>query len=131
MNLEGVRFLSMEEVALIHQAVVALHGGSIALRDRGLLESAVAVPQTQFSGQYLHPDIASMSAAYLFHLCNNHPFIDGNKRVALAAAETFLRLNRTGIQATNDELVELTMQVAKGILAKEDVAAYIRSRLTH
>lgn len=123
------RFLSVDEVLLIHAAVIDLHGGSRELRDRGLLESAVAMPSSQFGGQFLHDDLAAMAAAYLFHLNKNHAFVDGNKRVALASAETFLTLNGFQIDATNDEVVDITLQVADGRLGKEDLTTYFRQSL--
>src|SRR5262245_19829607 len=103
-----IRFLSVDELIVIHQRVISAHGGSLGIRDRGLLESAGSVPAAQFSGQYLHPDVPGMAAAYLFHLCKNHPFIDGNKRVALAASDVFLELNDHQLAATDNELEQLT-----------------------
>lgn len=99
-----LRFLTVDELLAIHQRVISEHGGSLGLRDRGLLESAASVPAAQFGGDYLHADVASMAAAYLFHHCKNHPFMDGNKRVAFAAADVFLELNHHDLQATDSEL---------------------------
>lgn len=99
------------------------------MRDRGLLESACAVPASSFRGQLLHPDLAAMAAAYLFHLNKNHPFTDGNKRVSLAAAETFLAMNGWDLKVTNEEAVEMTLQVADGRLDKELLSAFMRLRL--
>jgi len=123
-----VRFLTVDEVLLVHAASIRIHGGSPELRDRGLLESAVAMPAAQFGGQYLHDDLSAMAAAYLFHLCKNHPFVDGNKRVALASAETFLLLNQRLFAATNDELVDLTLNVADGTISKAELTDWIRVR---
>ncbi len=86
-------FLSVEMVMQIHQRVIEEFGGDMGLRDRGLLESAVAMPQSTFGGSFLHIDLADKAAAYLFHLCANHAFIDGNNRVAVAAAEVFILAN--------------------------------------
>jgi death-on-curing protein len=119
-----VIFLSVADVLRIHARVVADFGGDPGLRDRGLLESATAMPHAMFAGSYLHPDLSAMAAAYHFHLCANHPFIDGNKRVAVAAAEVFLLVNGRELDATDDELEELTLGVAGGLLAKQYVTAF-------
>ena len=83
----------MEAVLAIHAEVLAAHGGLRGLRDRGLLESAVAAPQASFGGKPLMRDVVEIAAAYLYYLCRNHPFADGNKRTALAAALVFLEAN--------------------------------------
>lgn len=85
--------LDVDGVIAIHAEVLAAHGGSPGLRDRGLLESAVAAPQASFGGTPLLRDPAEIAAAYLFYLCRNHAFVDGNKRTALAAALVFLKEN--------------------------------------
>jgi death-on-curing protein len=84
------RFLSVEEILILHGIAIEDQGGESTLRDRALLESAVAMPSQQFSGQYLHEDIPAMAAAYAFHISGNHPFVDGNKRAAIAAMIAFL-----------------------------------------
>ncbi len=122
-----IRFLSVDELIVIHQRVISAHGGSLGIRDRGLLESAGSVPAAQFSGQYLHPDVPAMAAAYLFHLCKNHPFIDGNKRVALAAADVFLELNDHQLAATDNELEQLTLSVADGSLGKDAAIGFFQA----
>ena len=111
------KFLSVDELLAIHQRGIAEHGGSPELHDRGLLESAAAMPFAQFGGQYLHHGLPAMAAAYLFHLCKNHPFVDGNKRVAVAAAEVFVLLNDHELQATDSQLEELTLGVADGSIS--------------
>lgn len=121
------RFLTIEELLVIHRRVILDHGGSLGLRDRGLLESAASVPAAQFGGEYLHQDIAAMAAAYLFHLCKNHPFIDGNKRIAFAAADIFLELNHFQLAASDSELEQLTLGVADGSLSKEQATEFVRS----
>jgi death-on-curing protein len=93
-------------------------GGDPAVRDRGLLESAVALPASQFGGEYLHGGIPEMGSAYLFHICRNHAFVDGNKRTALTTAEMFVLLNGMRLVATNEELEELTFGVAASEIAK-------------
>ena len=86
-------FLSLDEVLEIHEQQIERYGGSSGLRDAGALESAVATPQATFGREFLHTSIPAMAAAYLFHLCQNHAFIDGNKRVGANAAIAFLLMN--------------------------------------
>ncbi|MFN5897887.1 MAG: type II toxin-antitoxin system death-on-curing family toxin, partial [Planctomyces sp.] len=96
-------FLTVSDVLESHQCQIEIYGGSPGIRDRGLLESAIAQPQTTFGGQYLHADVFEMAAAYLYHLVMNHPFVDGNKRVGLEAALVFLEINDAGVDASDDE----------------------------
>jgi len=119
-------FLSVEHVLAVHRRVIREFGGDPGLRDRGLLESAVAMPAAQFGGKFLHRGVPAMAAAYLFHLCRNHPFVDGNKRTALAAAEVFVLLNGMRLGATNRELAELTLGTARGELTKDEVVRFFR-----
>src|SRR5689334_8259996 len=96
-------FLTLDEVLQLHAHQIQTYGGSEGLRDRGLLESAVVQPQATFAGQYLHEDLAAMAAAYLYHIVANHPFIDGNKRTGMHAADVFLRLNGFELDFPVDE----------------------------
>ena len=82
-----VRFLSLARVLRIHRSCIEAYGGDPAVRDMGLLESALAQPRASFGGQYLHEDIAAMAAAYLFHIVSNHPFIELDSKTALMHAE--------------------------------------------
>jgi len=99
------QFLSLDEVLEIHQQQIKIYGGSPGVRDPAALESAVATPQATFEGEFLHPSIPAMAAAYLFHLCQNHPCIDGNKRAGANAAITFLLVNDWDLALGSDELV--------------------------
>lgn len=87
------KHLSIAALKQIHSSVIRSHGGSCDLRDTGLLESAIAAPQATFGGEDIMADHVEKAAAYLFYLCKNHPFIDGNKRTALAACLVFLVSN--------------------------------------
>lgn len=100
------------------------YGGMQGVRDQGMLESAVAMPSAGIAGQYLHENLPSMAAAYLFHLCKNHPFVDGNKRVAVVAAEVFLNVNGMVLLASNDELKELCLGVASGGVSKSEAVGF-------
>src|SRR5687768_12741314 len=95
-------FLALDEVLEIHRDQLTRYGGLGGIRDLGLLQSAVAQPQATFAGQFLHADLAEMAAAYLFHIVQNHPFLDGNKRVGAVSAIVFLKMNDHEIEATND-----------------------------
>ncbi len=119
-------FLNVEDVLTLHADQVDLYGGDQGVRDPGLLESAVAQPQATFSGQYLHGDIFEMAAAYLFHIVQNHPFLDGNKRAGAVAALVFLDLNRIEIEAPKGSLYDLTISVATGQADKAQIAEFFR-----
>lgn len=127
--MEPVRFLSVEDVLTIHEDTIAVEGGAGGLRDPGLLESAVLMPQQRFGGELLHPDPASMAAAYLFHIAQNHPFHDGNKRTAVLAALVFLTTNGVRPLPEPDELEEVTMAVASSRIGKRELATWIRKRI--
>jgi death-on-curing protein len=107
-------FLTLDEVLEIHEEQIERYGGSHGLRDAGGLESAVAMPQATFGGEFLHTSIPAMAAAYLFHLCQNHAFIDGNKRVGANAAVTFLWMNGWNPTFGEDEFADLVLSVAAG-----------------
>jgi len=120
-------FLTTEDVLLIHAHQIAQFGGSDGIRDPGLLESAVAQAQASYGGEWVHGDLFEMAAAYHFHLVGNHAFIDGNKRIGLAAALVFLELNGIVIESGTDELYEITMSVARGELSKPEIASLFRT----
>ena len=122
-------FLTIEEVKRLHDLSIARHGGSYGLRDEGLLESAVAMPEQTFAGAYLHPTLGAKAAAYLFHLCQNHAFLDGNKRTGLLSCEAFLRLNGYELSLTNAEAEAMTMQVADGTMSKEELTLLVEQSL--
>jgi death-on-curing protein len=111
-------FLSLDEVLEIHEQQIDRYGGSPGLRDAAGLESAVATPQATFGGEYLHTSIPAMAAAYLFHLCQNHAFIDGNKRVGANAAITFLLINGWEPTFSEEELIDVVLSVASSGLSK-------------
>ena len=123
------RFLSVEDVVLIQADTLGHEGGLAGIRDRGLLESAVMMARQQFGGVLLHRTLAEQAAAYLFHLCRNHPFNDGNKRAAVLAALVFLDANAVGPLPEPGPLEELTMRCAAGEIGKDEVMAFFRSQL--
>ena len=118
----------------IHSEVLAAHGGGSGLRSRALLESAIAAPQATFGGSPLLEDAVDMAAAYLFYLCSNHPFVDGNKRTALASCLVFLPAN--GLLADPalpgrhiDEWEQLVLDVAGSAIDRETTSARLRKLL--
>jgi death-on-curing protein len=121
-------FLTLDEVLEIHRQQIELYGGSPGLRDNAALEAAIAMPQATFGGNYLHPTIPAMAAAYLFHLTQNHAFIDGNKRVGANAAITFLLMNDWTPSFDEDQLVEVVLAIAQGRLSKQEVVKLLEDR---
>jgi death-on-curing protein len=123
-------FLSVEQVLALHEALVGRFGGVVTVRDRGALESAVARPAMTFGGEDLYVDLAAKAAALMHSLVLNHPFVDGNKRIGVAAAELFIELNGAVLDATDEDLETLTLSVAEGKVAVEALAIWFRQRLT-
>lgn len=113
----------------IHAAVIARFGGPDGVREPALLESAVAAPQASFGGKSPYTDLAEVAAAYLYYLCRNHPFVDGNKRAALGVCIVFLRLNAIEPNADGPEWEELTMAVAAGAIDRDETTARLRRLL--
>ena len=120
-------FLSLEEVLEIHQQQMEYYGGAPGVRDLALLESAIAQPQASFSAEFLHASIPAMAAAYLFHICRNHPFVDGNKRVAANAAITFLLMNGWEPTFSEDALVDAVLAVASSSMTKERLVQFFEA----
>ncbi len=120
------RFLALAEVFDIHADQVRRYGGSSGVRDQGMLESALGQPSAGFGGEYFHKDIYEMAAAYAYHLARNHPFVDGNKRVALASALVFLELNGVVLSDPRGKLYQAMMETAQGHLTKPQLADAFR-----
>lgn len=123
------RHLSVEHVLAIHNAAIVNFGGSDGLRDAALLQSAVAAPQASFGGVSTFSDTVEVAAAYLYYLCSNHPFVDGNKRVALGACLVFLKINGYRTAQDSEDWENLTLAVAASLLAREEIAATLRKLL--
>ncbi len=124
-----IYFLTLEDVLEIHSDQINQYGGKSGVRDQNLLLSAIAQPGSTFDGQYLHKTFHEKAAAYLFHICQNHPFIDGNKRVALVSALMFLALNNLPIDYVEDVLEELTRAVAEGRAKKKEIGTFLAEGL--
>jgi len=124
-----IRFINLDDVLHYHSLLIAKFGGSDGVRDMGLLQSALAMPMAQFSGEFLHPSIAEMAAAYLFHLVCNHPFIDGNKRTGATIARMFLLLNDHAFDPDQTEYGDLVLSIASGKLGKADAGVFFKKHI--
>ncbi len=110
----------------IHDEQIAEHGGASGLRDEGLLDSALARPKNLSS--YSKVDLHALAASYAYGLVKNHPFVDGNKRVSLVVAETFLALNKIELRAEDGECLELWVRLAAGSVTEKQLAAWLRAK---
>ena len=119
-------YLTVEQALFIHMRLVEETGGSAGVRDLGLLESAVARPQATFGGLDLYPDLFCKAAALLESLVRNHPFVDGNKRVGITAAGIFLLRNGYHLTASNVELEQFTLKIARSESDIETIADWLR-----
>jgi death on curing protein len=121
--------LTVEIVREVHAEALARFGGSDGVRDSALLESAVAAPQASFGGRSPYQDLTEVAAAYLYYLCRNHPFIDGNNRAALGSCIVFLRLNGIEPKPDGPEWEELVLAIASGNLDREHATMMLRALL--
>lgn len=120
------RFLTLAEVLLIHQDQIRRYGGRYGSLDLRLLDSALVQPEAGSADAYFHRDLFEMAGAYAYHICQNHPFVDGNKRTALAAALVFLDLNGITLAERDDDLYHLMLGVAEGKASKAVVSRLFR-----
>jgi death-on-curing protein len=119
-------FLLVEDVLILHEEQLARYGGGAGLRDPGALDSAVAMPRATFGGEFVHQDLHAMAAAYAFHIAQNQPFVDGNKRTGLAAALVFLDINGLNVQDPQGRLYAAMLDVAEKALDKSGLASLLR-----
>lgn len=122
-----IRFLDLPTILTFHQDQIRLYGGAPGIRDKNLLESALAQPQATIFGEYLHKDLFHMAAAYGFHICQNHPFYDGNKRTALVAIYTFLFVNGYRLEADKKSLYAIILDLANGKVTKDELTGYLKT----
>lgn len=118
--------LAVPDVEEIHTAVIEAFGGAAGVRDRSLLESAVAAPRATAFGKSPFGNLTEVAAAYLYYLCRNHPFVDGNKRVGMTAAIVFLRLNGIEPAPDSDEWHSLVLDIASSRIDREAAAKRLR-----
>lgn len=120
-------FHAREFVEALHAEQLRLHGGAAGIRDEGMLESALARPlQKQTYGD---PDLCELAAAYLFGIAKNHPFVDGNKRTAFAAADLFLYFNGLSVEAEQEEIIQFVLMVAAGEIDETGAAVFFRDHV--
>lgn len=123
-------FLTFAEIIEIHEYQISHFGGASGLRDIELLKSAIGMPSATFGGEYLHSSIIEMAAAYLYHLVENHPFVDGNKRVGAMAALVFLDLNGYEFDASDTDFTAMVLKVASGKMMKPEISIFLKNH-TH
>jgi death-on-curing protein len=123
-------FLTLDEVLAVHEDQIARYGGAAGVRDLGLLRSALAQPQATFGGQFLHHDLIAMAAAYFFYLVQNHAFVDENKRVGTVAAMVFLELNGLELNAPDEQLESIVLNVAQGLADTAAIEAFLRQHVS-
>jgi death-on-curing protein len=125
--MEITKFISKESVLLIHKIMIDKFGGTYGIRDEKLLESALNMPESGFGYEYFHKTLFDKASAYLYHLVKNHPFVDGNKRIGFACAETFLRVNGYKLKKENKkEIYEFVLQIASdNSISKENVSLFL------
>ena len=126
----AVKFIPDEIVHIIRADLLKRYGGTLGIRDRGLLSSALAQPKMTAQKKVLHRTLFDKAAAYGFHMCRNHPFVDGNKRIAFVLLDMFLQENRWELQASEEEAYETMIRLASGDLAKNDLSAWLKSHST-
>jgi len=124
-----VRYLTLSETLELHRRIITQSGGAAGVLNLGALESALPQPQMTFAGNDLYPTVADKAAALGFSLIQNHPFVDGNKRVGHASMEVFLVLNGFEISASTAEQEQIILSVASGTLNQESLMAWLRGRI--
>lgn len=127
--MKEIVFLSVEDVVVIHASAIEHEGGMDGIRDHGLFDAAVAMPRQQFGGAYLHKGVAAMASAYLFHLAQNQPCVDGNKRAAVMAAVVFLDNNGIELTVSPKDLETVTRRVAAGNMPKEELVRWMQKQI--
>jgi len=126
---EGIRFLSVDDVLAMQEDTIRQEGGLPGVRDPGLLESAVTMPRQSIGGEYLHRDLAAMAAAYLYHITQNHPLHDGNKRAGALAALVFLQVNGVDTLPDPELLERWIFRVAAGERSKAELTDWFRGAI--
>jgi len=123
--MKDINFIPKDIILYFHNQLIQTYGGSFGIRDEDLLDSALKQAKATYEGKFLHNTIYKMAAAYGFHLCNNHPFVDGNKRIALVAMDIFLQRNGFEIIASEKETYTLIMALSTGELTKKELSEWL------
>jgi death-on-curing protein len=121
-----IYFIPKDVVLTIHTDLLQRYGGEFGIRDVGLLDSTLAQPQMDFGGRYVHKTLFDKAAAYGFHVCKNHPFIDGNKRIAFVLMDIFLQKNGWEITAPEEEAYTMMMDLASGKMSKVQLSSWLK-----
>jgi death-on-curing protein len=127
--MKTIYFLNLDEVVKLHDLLILKFGGHSGIRDIGLLDSALHQPKVKFGNKYLCNDIFEMSAAYMFHIIKNHPFIDGNKRTGIFTAINFLEFNYCEINFDLESFYQLTIDVANSKINKKEITNFFKKNV--
>ena len=122
----AVHFIPKDVACTIHADLLQRYGGEPGVRDVGLLDSALAQPKMTFGGKYVYTTLFDKCAAYGFHVCRNHPFVDGNKRVAFVLMDIFLQKNGWEIVCPEEEVYTMMMNLASGKLTKTQLSTWLK-----
>ncbi len=123
--MRNINFIPKELILYFYDQLIQQYGGTHGIRDEKMLDSALQQPKATYNGKYLHDTIIKMAAAYGFHLCNNHPFVDGNKRIALVTMDIFLQRNGFEIIATEKETYKTIIKLSSGQLSKTNLINWL------
>ena len=123
----AIKFVPEALVPEMHRSLIERYGGMHGVRDRGLLASALAQPKMTVGGKFVHRTMFDKASAYGYHLCANHPFVDGNKRIAFGVMYVFLERNGYELSATEQDAYQTMIALAKGSMKKPALAAWLRS----
>jgi death on curing protein len=126
----AVKFIPDEIVPSIQADLLKRYGGTVGIRDRGLLSSALAQPKMTAQKKFLHRTLFDKAAAYGFHICRNHPFVDGNKRIAFVLMDVFLQENGWELKASEEEAFGTMIRLASGTLTKNDLSVWLKAHST-
>ncbi|ACL68784.1 type II toxin-antitoxin system death-on-curing family toxin [Halothermothrix orenii] len=123
--MKKIKFIPKKVILYFYDQLLQTYGGKHGIRDEKLLDSALEQPKATYEGKYLHDTLMDMAAAYGYHLCNNHPFIDGNKRIALVAMDVFLQRNGYEIVASEKETYKIMIKLSAGQLSKKELTKWL------
>ncbi len=124
-----IQYLTLGQVLFLHQRLIEQSGGTSGIHDQNALESALAQPKMTFEGKELYPSLAEKAAALCYSLINNHPFVDGNKRIGHAAMEVFLVMNGYEIEAPIDEQEEIMLKLASSKMERSDFLDWLKDKI--
>lgn len=124
--MKNINFIPKKVILYFHEQLIQIYGGSTGIRDEKLLDSAIKQPKSTFDSEYLHDSVFKMASAYGFHLCKNHPFVDGNKRIAFVAMDTFLQNNGYEITASEKETYKIMMKLSSENLSKDELTDWLK-----